>query len=145
MSEIHEGGCSCRAVRYRTTNAPRLASVCHCTFCQHKSGSAFGIGVYFKSDDVEFLSGTLRIYEHRSDASGRWIRNEFCVNCGSTVTWTLEAMPDGRGIAGGTFDDPHWFEIARHSWTRSAHRWVAIPHGVPAYEGSALPPPQVKA
>jgi len=27
-----------------------------------------------------------------------------------TVTWTLEAMPHARGIAGGTFDDPHWFD-----------------------------------
>jgi len=144
MSEVHEGGCNCGTVRYRATGVPRLASVCHCTFCQHRTGSAFGVGVYFLSNEVEFLSGTLKVYEHRSDETGRWIRTEFCVNCGTTVTWTLEVMPDGRGLAGGTFDDPHWFEIARHSWTRSAHRWVTVPPDTPAYEESALPAPTAK-
>ena len=52
-----EGGCICGAVRFRVTNAPFRTSVCHCRFCQRRTGSAFGIGVYFRKADFELLQG----------------------------------------------------------------------------------------
>lgn len=73
-----------------------------------QGGSAFGVGVYFRKEDFELLRGELKSYHHRSDESSRWLRMEFCPNCGTTVTWTLELFPDGRGVAGGSFDDPSW-------------------------------------
>ena len=45
----HEGGCVCGAVRYRTEGTPLRVSACHCTFCQKRTGSAFGVGAYFTS------------------------------------------------------------------------------------------------
>jgi len=94
----------CGAVRYRVTNAPFRTGVCHCRFCQRRTGSAFGVGVYFKKTDFQLIRGELKCYEHKSDESGRWLRMEFCPACGTTVTWTLELFPDGRGVAGGSFD-----------------------------------------
>ena len=136
---IQEGGCLCGAVRYRVTAAPFRTSVCHCKFCQRRTGSAFGVGAYFRKEDFELLRGELKSYEHRSDESGRWLRNEFCPKCGTTVTWTLELVPDGRGIAGGSFDDPGWLRIERHSWTRSKQPWVPLPHDIETFEKSSLP------
>ena len=92
MSQIHEGGCLCGAVRYRAKNEPERKSICHCRNCQRRTGSAFGIGAYFREADVE-LHGELRTYELRSDESGRWLKMQFCPNCGGTVTWTVEAFP----------------------------------------------------
>lgn len=141
MTEFHEGGCACGAVRYRVRGSPRRTSVCHCTFCQRRTGSAFGISVYFRQEDVEILQGELKTYDHRSDETGRLLRMEFCARCGGTVTWTLELLPDARGVAGGTFDDPSWLKIERHLWTRSAHPWVIIPSDVDKFEKSALQQP----
>jgi hypothetical protein len=137
---MHEGGCLCGAVRYRVKNAPFRTSVCHCRSCQRRTGSAFGVGVYFRKDDFELLRGALASYPHRSDETGRWLRMEFCPKCGSTVTWTLELFPDGRGVAGGSFDDPGWIRIERHTWTRSKQPWVPLPTDCPAFEKSAPPP-----
>ena len=133
-----EGGCLCGAVRYRITGAPIRTSVCHCTFCQRRTGSAFGIGVYVRKEDFQLLKGELKSYEHRSDESGRWLRVEFCPKCGNNLTWTLEVMPEARGVAGGSFDDKSWIKPVRHGWTRSKHPWVAIPHGVEVFEKSSL-------
>jgi len=141
MSIVHQGGCLCGEVRYRTTAEPLRVTICHCTFCQKRTGSAFGIGAYFKIEDVDVLQGELRVYEHRSDETGRWLKNEFCPRCGTVVTWTLEALPGLRGLAGGTFDDPKWLKIQRHGWLRSAHPWFTPPEGVERHEKSALPPP----
>ena len=142
MSETtaHEGGCLCGAVRYRAQGAPLRTTVCHCTMCQKRTGSAFGVGAYFKAEQVSFLGGRLETYEHVSDESGRWLRFEFCPKCGTQVTWTLEAMPGMRGIALGSFDDPKWLQPNRFGWFRSAHPWVRPPEGIEIVQTSALPP-----
>ena len=139
---LHEGGCPCGAVRYRTSGEPLRASVCHCTFCQHRTGSAFGTGVYFKQEQVELLQGETRSYEHASDASGRKLWTQFCVRCGTSVMWTLELMPGAMGIAGGSFDDPAWFRIERHGWLRSGHSWVKPPAGVETFQESTAAQPK---
>ena len=137
MSEVHEGGCLCGAVRYRVRGDPAVGLVCHCRFCQHRTGSAFAVIGYFNEGDVEFLKGKLSLREHRSDESGRWLRMEFCPSCGTTVTHTAELRPGLRAIAGSSFDDPDWFKIERHIWTRSARPWVKIPAGVAVFEKGA--------
>ena len=136
----HEGGCVCGAVRYRVKNEPVRHSACHCTFCQRRTGSAFGLGAYFKEEDIEILKGELKTYEHRSDESGRWLRLQFCPNCGTQVTWIVEALPGMRGIGVGTLDDPKRIRIRRFGWFRSAHPWITPPVGFEVYEKGTLPP-----
>jgi hypothetical protein len=140
MSEVHEGGCLCGAVRYRVKGEPVVAPVCHCRFCQVRSGSAFATMGYFRDADVE-VRGTLKKYEHRSDESGRWLRIEFCPTCGTPVMHTAELRPGTRGISVGTFDRPGWFRPQRHVWTRSKHDWVTVPPDVEDFpQGSASKP-----
>ena len=134
MSDLHEGGCLCGAVRYRTKGAPVRAQICHCAFCQRRTGSAFAEPIIFNDPDVEITGGPLTTYEHRSDESHRWLRLQFCPRCGTTVTWTAERIPGRRAIAGGTFDDPNWLKIERHIWTRSAQRWIDFPADVELFE-----------
>lgn len=137
-----EGGCLCGAVRYRVTMPPQRGSVCHCTGCQRRTGSAFGYGAYFNDKDVEFVkNGERRTYEHRSDETGRWLRFEFCTTCGTQLTWTVEAAPGLRAIGVGTLDNPKAVSIRRFGWFRSAHPWILPPPGFEIYETSTLPPP----
>ena len=140
MTEIHEGGCVCGAVRYRTSAAPKRVSICACRWCQKRSGSAFGTSVYFEKADVAFTQGALETYRLTSDA-GRWIDSQFCPTCGTTVTWTLEFLPDCQGIAGGTFDEPtFWYEPERFVFARSKPDWLAIPEGVEVWQAMSGQP-----
>ena len=139
-SEVHEGGCLCGAVRYKVSGAPVQGSVCHCRFCQVRSGSAFAAMGYFREEDVE-IRGELKTYEHRSDTSGRWLRIQFCPTCGTPVTHVAELRPGWRGISAGTFDQPGWFPHTKHVWTRSKHAWVGIPEEAEAFpQGSWTKP-----
>jgi hypothetical protein len=97
---------------------------------------------YFRQDQVETISGTLKTYEHRSDESNRRLRMGSCPNCGTTVAMTVETLPGTRGIAGGTFDDPSWLQVQRHTWLRSAQPWVVVPPGVEQFDRSSFPPPR---
>lgn len=134
MSLTHEGGCVCGALRYRVSGEQAIAQACHCTFCQKRTGSAFALIVAFKEDQVEFSGSAPTQYEHRSDESQRWVRSHFCSKCGTTVMITLEKNPGVRAIPGGTFDDPRWFKLSRHIWTRSAHDWIVFPADVQVRE-----------
>ena len=51
-----------------------------------------------------------------------------------TLPLAFEWVPDLLIVFGGTFDDPNWFEVDRHIFTRSAVRWMAYPPGVRLYE-----------
>jgi len=130
MSETHHGGCVCGAVRYATSGAPMRVSACACRWCQRRTGSAFGISVYFDKGDVTLNEGLMRTYRMTSDA-GRWIDAEFCQVCGTTVTWTLQFLPKFRGIAGGTFDEPtFWYALQRFVFARTKPDWLTIPPGI---------------
>jgi hypothetical protein len=130
MEAMHEGSCVCGGVRYRTTGRPQRVSACACRWCQKRTGSAFGLTVYFKEGDIEFLQGSRRKYRLTSDA-GRWIETEFCEVCGTTVTWTLELRPGLRAITGGTFDQPSfWYDVETFIFARSKPAWLTIPEGM---------------
>ena len=140
MVEVHEGGCVCGAVRYRTRGEPKRAALCACTWCQKRSGSAFGVSVYFDEDDIDFHQGTLNSYLTASDADRR-VEAGFCPVCGTTVTWTLELRPGLRGIAGGTFDQPtFWYDLDAFVFTRSKPDWVVVPEGVEFHETAPYHP-----
>lgn len=134
MTPIHEGGCICGSVHFRVRGNPFLVSVCHCTFCQRRTGTAFGMLSLFKAEDVEITGGPRTVYEHRSDENQRWIRPEFCSRCGTTVVVTLEKFPGAIAVSSGTLDDPKWLRINRHIWTRSALPWITYPPGTERFE-----------
>ena len=136
--EVHEGGCLYGQVRYSIAGVPKVALICHCRICQRRTGSAFALNAYFKDTQVTTLSGNLRLHEYHSDESDRAVQMEFCENCGTTIGWTAEFVPDWRGIAGGTFDQPEWLHVVRHVWTRSAHAWMPLPQELELFEKGSL-------
>ena len=134
----HEGGCVCGEVRYRIQGDPLRVTVCHCAWCQRRTGTGFAVEAVFKLDQVELVGLPCRRYRHVSDESGRWLETEFCPVCGTTIGFTLEAVPAIRTIGAGTFDDPGWIRadrfLFRHVFTRSHRDWSEIPGGVEAHE-----------
>ena len=52
-----EGGCDCRAVRYRLESAPLFVHCCHCRWCQRETGSAFALNAMIEADRVVLLAG----------------------------------------------------------------------------------------
>src|SRR4029450_4110869 len=93
MSEVHEGGCLCRTIRYRVTGNPLRVSACYCTFCQRRTGGALSIHAFFGEQNIHLIGDGLTTYEHHSDESGLWLRLHSCNRCPTTVMLTLEKFP----------------------------------------------------
>jgi hypothetical protein len=137
-----KGGCLCGDVGYRTLAEPVRVTICHCRFCQRFTGSAFLVEPVFRREDVVLSGARPRVYEHRSDSSGKRVSLNFCGRCGTTLFLDLERFPDVYGLCGGTFDDPDWFDRSpgkcRHIFTRSAQKGVVLPAGIDTFKEHAL-------
>lgn len=130
------GGCLCGAVRYRAATPPSRTVVCHCTFCQRATGSAFAVWPTYPQDRVA-ITGSLSTFETRSDESGRWIRLHFCPRCGTTLYSTWQEDRGELALLAGTLDDTSGIEVDRHVWTRSKQHWFELPPGAKTFEKSS--------
>jgi hypothetical protein len=128
----------CGSVRYQTEGEPLRVTVCHCTWCQRRTGSAFAVEPVFNEAQVKLSGGPLSHYRHLSDESGRWLEQQFCPSSGTNIGLTLEWRPGLRIIEAGTFDDPSWISAKRHPFRyifmRSAQDWSDVPAGAAQYE-----------
>ena len=70
MDEKYEGGCTCRAVRYRLTAKPMFVHCCHCTWCQRETGTSFALNALLEAECVELLQGKPDLVDTLSN-SGR--------------------------------------------------------------------------
>ena len=119
------GGCSCGAIRYTSAAEPYVSYICHCTACQKRTTSAFGISLQVPSDGVTIDKGTPKTRIRTADSGNERIQH-FCGDCGSSLLGTSEAMKRITVIYAGTLDDPSWVPIMANIWTDSALPWVPM-------------------
>ena len=138
MEMMAEGGCLCGRVRYSVRSHPSHVTICHCKFCQRATGSAYLVEPSFDEADFAVIDGEVKIYEHRSEGSGKQVYVHFCDTCGTKLFLTFERWQDVVGIYGGTFDNPNWFERtpenSRQIFLGVAQRGTVIPPGVNTFK-----------
>ena len=121
----HEGGCSCGAIRFEVGDHPLMVLACHCDACKKRTGSAYGVSVMFDDSNVKQFTGETRTYM-RSGDSGNKVRYEFCPNCGTTLRWFVDGVPNRQVFAGGTFDDMKALTIIAEMYTDHAMPWARL-------------------
>jgi len=142
MHESHEGGCLCGSIRYQVATKPLRVTICHCTFCQRMTGSAFLVEPIFRRDDVTLTGEAPKTYDHRSDGSGMRVTVNFCGRCGTALYLSFARFEGFIGLCAGTFDDPNWFDrgpaACRHIFTDSAQSGVVLPAGIQTHGQHAI-------
>lgn len=133
MPAPYTGRCFCGAAQYRVAEEPLVVYACHCTDCQKRSGSAFGLSLWVRLGALSLVKGEVRADAPRA-ADGRPRPGKVCPLC-SIRLWSEPPHRPGLAVVRpGTLDDTSWIRPQVHLWTRSAQPWVAIPEGVPRYE-----------
>jgi hypothetical protein len=127
-----EGGCDCRAVRYRMETPPLFVHCCHCRWCQRETGTAFALNAMIETERVTLLGVAPELIDTPS-ASGRGQRIARCPTCRIAV-WSHYA---GAGtlvsfVRVGTLDEPDYLPPDIHIFTDSKQPWVVLPPGAPA-------------
>jgi hypothetical protein len=123
LMTVREAQCSCGQLKITAAGEPVRISVCHCLACQRRTGSAFGAQARFTKANVK-IEGRATEYVRTAD-SGNLLRFYFCPDCGATVHYRADNMPDVVAIALGAFADPKFpaprvsvYEERRHEWVQ---------------------------
>ena len=139
-----EGGCTCRAVRYRMTSAPMFVHCCHCTWCQRETGASFALNAMIEADRVVVLQGEPEVVSTPSN-SGKGQKIARCPACRIALWSNYAGAGDAlRFVRVGTLDQPDRVPPDIHIFTLSKQPWVVLPEGTPAvkeyYQASRMWP-----
>ena len=121
---IKTATCRCGQLSATATGDPVRISVCHCLDCKRRSGSAFSAQARWRDDHVT-QRGAFKEWTTIGD-SGRSATFRFCPECGSTLTYQIEALPGLTAIAIGGFADPHFLQPQFSVFESRKHQWVEI-------------------
>ncbi len=139
-----EGGCDCKAVRYRMSTKPMFVHCCHCTWCQRETGSAFVLNALIETGRVDVIAGKPEII-HTPSQSGRGQQIARCPGC-MIALWSTYSFPTVKFVRVGTLDNPNLCPPDVHIFTESQQTWLKLPPGALSfpeyYDSSRYWPPE---
>jgi hypothetical protein len=137
MDEPLTGGCGCRAVRFEVSAPLRSAGYCHCTRCQHRTGTAAGASARPEPGTFQIVSGEDRMRAWKPD--GGW-EKWFCGDCGSALFSRDPDDPEHVGIRMGSFDGDPGVRPRSRQYVAYAAVWEPLPDdGLPRYPEARSP------
>lgn len=120
---IRVASCACGQLRAEVTGDPLRVSICHCTECRRRTGSAFSHNARFGRGQVR-VTGRDRTHTRTGD-EGSSITHHFCPDCGVTVWYGNAETSETIGIPVGAFamvecPAPQWsvYDDRRPDWLR---------------------------
>jgi len=127
-SKDYEGGCRCRAIRYRVSGSPVMVEYCHCDSCRKSYGSVVSVLVGFRRSGFEILGGIPTYY-----SSSPKVKRSFCGFCGSPLFYEHGDYADEVYISLGSFDRPEDLSPDRHVWVSDRIPWYEIHDELPQH------------
>jgi hypothetical protein len=130
-----EGGCACRAVRYRLLSPPLIVHACHCTECRRLTGSAFALNALVETDRLEILAGEA----HPVPVPGASGKPQTILRCPACRVALWSHYPGGGPklafVRVGTLDEPGRLPPDIHIYTSTRLPWLPLPEGARAVPG----------
>jgi hypothetical protein len=101
MMEILEGGCLCKAIRYRISGAPLSSVICHCATCRAACAAPTVAWLTVERSQFQVLSGYPQLFQSSQDVIRR-----FCRNCGCQLLYENAASPNTIDVTTVSLDSP---------------------------------------
>ena len=124
-----EGGCLCRAVRFRVAAPPMQSGYCHCRFCQLNSGAPVVAWAEVAIGAFAYTGAAPGVFR-----SSSWAQREFCQACGSFLLYREQEAPKTVSINAASFDDPSLFPPTHHVFASRRIPWFETIDDFPRYD-----------
>jgi hypothetical protein len=131
MSAALTGGCGCGAVRFALT-APLVSAIyCHCTRCQHRTGTAASASGRAQPGSFRVVEGEDRLRAWKPEGGAeKW----FCGDCGSALFSRVPGDVPVIGVRLGAFDGDPGIRPSAHQFVAYAAPWEPLPDdGLPRF------------
>jgi hypothetical protein len=121
--------CACGRLHVSVESEPMMVAICHCDFCQKRTGSVFQVGAYFAANEPIEIRGETKSYngleiDGVGNASGASVTYNFCPICGSTVYWVSDGKAGILGISAGNIVGTELPAPGMELYTENRHDWV---------------------
>lgn len=131
MTNHLTGGCGCGAVRFEITAPLVAAAYCHCTRCQHRTGTAAQASARVERGTFRLLQG--------EESLGRWtpggLDKVFCRTCGSHVFAQDAGDPETIVVRMSAIDGDPGVRPSARQFVAYAAPWEPIPDdGLPRFD-----------
>jgi hypothetical protein len=126
------GGCLCGSVRFRVDAPLVVATYCHCTRCQRRTGTAASAQARIQPGSLTVTQGEELI---RTYAPPDGFPKLFCGACGSALWSRSPDDPDIVSVRLGAFDSDPGIRPSLRQFVAYAAAWEDIPDdGLPRYD-----------
>jgi Uncharacterized conserved protein len=133
MDNEAEGGCLCKAIRYRIRGAPLVRSYCHCRSCRLAAGAPSVAWIVIGRSNFSFVLGNPQRYR-----SSPAVVRTFCGQCGTPLTYQHDESPATIDVTTATLDAPEAFPPTREVWLENRIAWQPLNDGLQHFlRGSA--------
>jgi hypothetical protein len=114
----------CGGVRFEISEPLVLAGYCHCTRCQHRTGTAAAISARIVPGSLTVTSGEelTRAYEPEGGFA-----KVFCSSCGSALWSRSPTDPDVIAVRLGAFDGDPGIRPSYRQFVAYAAPWEPVP------------------
>jgi hypothetical protein len=125
------GGCGCGAVRFEVSEPLTSARYCHCTRCQHRTGTAASCSAAVVPGSFRIIAGEDQMKAWKPEGGAeKW----FCGECGSALFTRDPDDPERVGVRMGAFDTDPGVRPSVRQFVAYAAPWEPIPDdGLPRY------------
>ena len=120
---IYTGACLCGGVTFVATGAPRGVAACHCQSCRRHTGAPFAVYADYRAERVTLSGASLKEFLSSPGAA-----RGFCGDCGSTLYYRGENLPDMIHLHVGAFDRAELFKPQTHDNSGERLAWVETGH-----------------
>ena len=131
MSErLETGSCFCGAIMAEFRGEPFWICYDHDDDCRRAIGSPLTIWVGYRPEQHRVVKGEPRAF---SKTSG--VTRTFCPDCGTSIGYTDEGLPDEHYVTIGFLDHPERFQPMAHAYWRMRLPWVDFADDLPQVDG----------
>jgi hypothetical protein len=123
---VHDGGCACGRLRFRSLAPPLDTGYCHCRLCQRTTGAPVLAYAAFPVAAFAYTAGTPARY-----ASSTIGDREFCGRCGTQIAFRRRNDAVTVDVNVGAMDVPARYPPRRHIWCASAIPWLDLGDRLP--------------
>ncbi len=130
-------------MRFEISEPLRSALFCHCTRCQHRTGTGFSASAVTVPGSFKLTAGAEQVRTW-TPTDGGWGK-AFCARCGGHLYAADPQAPERVAVRLGALDSDPGVRPSAHQFAAYAPAWSPVPDdGMPRYEermpGLGVPP-----
>ena len=120
------GTCFCEAISYEMTGEPFWTCYDHDDDCRRAIGGPLTVWVGYRPEQIFIISGA-----PKSFSKTKGVIRTFCADCGTSIGYQDDGIPDELYINIGFLDHPERFPPQAHAYWKMKLPWIRFSGDLP--------------